>query len=235
MIGIILFIATWAVLRLQKLPLSAMGFNKPLLRVTELMAGILSAALFSIIQHLYLAYASEFGWQINPDYSLETFLEGLRYNINSVLYEEFLFRGWLLFMLIRFIGPVKATMLSSVAFGIYHWFSFGILGQWMPMLMVFIVTGLGGWMFTAAFIKSGSLALPIGLHFGWNYTGMVVFSNGNIGAQMLIPDVLEPLRLSDSASLVYTSITVLLPITLLLIIKGKDNQFEKVNNVWRDS
>ena len=219
-----MFTATWALLRFQKLPLSAMGFDQPLLRSRELLGGLVLAASFSVLQHMYLAAAGGFSWQFNADYSLAGFLGGLRYNVNSVLYEEFLFRGWLLFMAVRYLGPARATVLSSVVFGIYHWFSFGVFGHLVPMLFVFVVTGLAGWMYTAAFVKSGSLALPIGLHFGWNYTGLVVFSNGNIGAHLLIPDVPAPGRLGDAASLVYTGISILLPIAALLLLRNKPNQ-----------
>ncbi|QSB29262.1 CPBP family intramembrane metalloprotease [Flavobacterium sp. CLA17] len=38
----------------------------------------------------------------------------------------------------------------------------------IPMMYVFIITGLTGYVWAGAFIKSGTIWLALGMHFGWN-------------------------------------------------------------------
>jgi uncharacterized protein len=55
------------------------------------------------------------------------------------------------------------------------------------MLFIFLITAAAGWMYAYAFIKTNSLYLPIGLHFGWNITSSLLFSQGSIGQFILVP------------------------------------------------
>ncbi len=113
-------------------------------------------------------------------------LNGVGWNIKSVLFEELIFRGALLFIVIRKIGEVKACFLSAVCFGIYHWFSFGAFGNPVQMVFIFFMTGIAGLAFAFAFAKTKSLYFPIGLHLGWNLCTNILFSNGPMGQQLFI-------------------------------------------------
>jgi membrane protease YdiL (CAAX protease family) len=53
-------------------------------------------------------------------------VKGTWWTLFSVLYEELIFRGVVLYILIKRIGEVKAILISCIAFGIYHWFSYGL-------------------------------------------------------------------------------------------------------------
>jgi len=77
--------------------------------------------------------------------------------------EELLFRGYGFQILVRAIGPFATILPVSVLFGFAHAenLSFGTL----PFLNTVLWGVLLGW----AFIRSGDLWLPIGLHFGWNW------------------------------------------------------------------
>ena len=114
-------------------------------------------------------------------------LAGSFWVLRAVVLEELVFRGALLFMLIKSIGAIRACLLSSLVFGVYHWFSYEVFGERL-ILMVYIllVTGSGGWMFSYAFAKTRSLYAPTGLHLGWNLVAAVVFSSGPIGSQLLL-------------------------------------------------
>ena len=61
-----------------------------------------------------------------------------------------------------------ALFFSAAAFGVYHWFTFGVLGSPPAMVVVFIVTGFMGYVFGLAYFRTSSLMLPIGIHLGWN-------------------------------------------------------------------
>ena len=104
--------------------------------------------------------------------------------------------------------------ISSIAFGIYHWFSFGILGSIIPMIVVFVGTGLMGYAWALSFSKTKSIAMPIGLHFGWNFTFNTVFSNGPLGNGILFSESNN--IISDWFSLIGLWVV---PIIVLLFVK----------------
>lgn len=56
------------------------------------------------------------------------------------------------------------------------------------MALAFITTGFTGYVFAKVYIKTNSIILPIGLHFGWNWINNSIFSNGANGAVLLVPD-----------------------------------------------
>jgi membrane protease YdiL (CAAX protease family) len=110
-----------------------------------------------------------------------------------VLYEELIFRGALLYILIKKLGVKAACILSAIGFGIYHWFTSGAMGNPWQMIFIFLMTGIWGVMFAVAFAKTRSLYLPVGLHFGWNFVNIVIFSQGPLGKQFLIGNGTEKL------------------------------------------
>ncbi len=216
MIALILIALSWLLLRLERRSLTELGFNQPRSRAMELLLGLFIAGLFASSQFLATAWLSGFDWIINPQMDLSLLVESLRWNINSVLYEELLFRGYLLYKAIEYLGARKACMLSSVAFGIYHWFSFEIFGQWTTMLVVFLMTGAFGWMLAQAFAKTRSVFLPVGLHLGWNLVTILVFSNGPLGDQLLIAAGLDSARILSEAESVLLSLV--LPLLLVACV-----------------
>ncbi len=78
--------------------------------------------------------------------------------------EEMLFRGYAFQVLVRAIGPFATILPMAVLFGLAH--SPNLNFTWLALVNTF----LWGVIFGYAFIRSGDLWLPIGLHFGWNFT-----------------------------------------------------------------
>ena len=77
--------------------------------------------------------------------------------------EEMLFRGYAFQILVKSIGPFATILPMAVLFGLAHSpnLNFGFIA-----LMNTILWGV---IFGYAFLLSGDLWLPIGLHFGWNF------------------------------------------------------------------
>jgi membrane protease YdiL (CAAX protease family) len=186
MIGPILILVSWLLLRIEGKGLAELGFNAPRVRARQFAAGFFLTAVAAAVQQLGLAYAAGTSWVLNPAVSGALLLESIRWNANSVLYEELLFRGYLLYQAMRLLGPRRAVLLDAAAFGVYHWFSFGALGNPVAMAFVFVMTGAFGLMFAISFRQTKSLALPLGLHFGWNVVTNLVFSAGPLGATLLV-------------------------------------------------
>ncbi len=179
---------SWLLLRVTvHEPLTVLGVVPTKHRMIEFVAGMSFMALIAVINFTWQAHFKDVSYQVNPDYGLGQLLGGSYWVLSAVLYEELLFRGALLYLLIRYIGIVKACLVSSIAFGVYHWFSYEVFGsRLILMIYIFLVTGAGGWMFAFAYAKTRSLFAPIGLHLGWNLVTAVVFSSGPIGEQWLI-------------------------------------------------
>lgn len=188
MIGILIQLAvSWLLLWfIAKEHLSALGFKPTRGRLLNFLFGFLVAAICLTIYCLTTTYLTNNQWALNENYSGEDFLASSWWTVKSVLFEELIFRGALLYILIRKIGLRSASLISAVAFGIYHWFSFGALGNPVQMMYVFLTTGLWGFMYALSFAKTGSLYLPVGLHLGWNLFNIVLFSQGPLGNQLLV-------------------------------------------------
>lgn len=187
MIGPILLAVSWVLLKLEGKGLGAIGLNAPVARLRQFTAGLLIAGVVAALQHLGSSFLTGIPWQRNASLDTALILEHLRWNTNSVLYEELLFRGYLLYQAIRWLGVWRGSLLGATAFGIYHWFSYGLLGNPVMMAFIFVFTGAFGLMLSLSFAKTKSIAAPIGLHLGWNVTSYLIFSSGPLGQAILIP------------------------------------------------
>ena len=187
MIGPIALFLSWLLLRLEGKGLDQLGFNRAGLRTGQFLVGLLLAGTVVAVQQLCLSALSGVSWQLDPRMNPDLFLDGLRLNLNSVLYEEFLFRGYLLYQAIRWMGARRGVLLGAAAFGVYHWFSYGIVGHPVAMAFVFLLTGGFGLMLGLAFARTRSMAAPIGLHLGWTLVAYLGFSGGPFGAGLLVP------------------------------------------------
>jgi len=124
-------------------------------------------------------------WEINPRLTANLILTGIWWNVKSVLFEEFIFRGVLFYILIRKLGNTKAIIISAIAFGIYHWFSQSGFGNITQMAITFVTTGIMGLVYAYAYSKTFSLYYPVAIHLGWNLTSSVIFSKSVLGDQLL--------------------------------------------------
>ena len=216
MLGIIIQLAiSWLIIWLfEKKCLSVLGFRPTIKRLISFLVFFLISAAFCSTEFLMKMYFGKQEWHLNPNLSLRLVVEGTWWNIKSVLFEELIFRGVLLYILIKHLGFSKAIIISAIAFGVYHWFSFGILGQLIPMIWVFIMTGAMGLLLAYGYTKTFSLYIPIAVHLGWNLTTIFIFSRGPIGAGVWVPDSTKPFR-TDSYFLFF--LVTFLPMVLLFL------------------
>ena len=173
-------------LKIFKIEFSEFGYKPTSKRLKSFGIGFSVSAIVCTIYFLLIIKTLDYNFKINEDYSLNEFLFGAWWTFRSVLMEELLFRGALLILAIKYLGKHKASLLSSIIFGIYHWFSYNVFGSLMPMLNTFLITFIGGLMFAYAYAETRSLYLPIALHFGWNLMTITIFSEGPLGNQLLI-------------------------------------------------
>ena len=196
MLGIIVQLAiSWVIIWLvEKRSLSVLGFFPAKRRLLDFVIFFFITAICCAAGFLLEMYFSKQRWVINPDISADLIFAGTWWNIKSVLYEELIFRGVILYILIKRLGPLKGIIISAIAFGIYHWFSFGIMGNIVPMIVVFLITGIMGLLLAYGYAKTFSLYIPIAIHLGWNLTQNFIFSRGPIGNGIFVPVNSGPFR-----------------------------------------
>lgn len=188
MIGIfVLILISWILLHLiEKKSILALGFLPIYKRLKQFLLGFLITGILCFLVQYIESYLKSSTWILNEYITGNIILKSFWWDIKSVLTEELVFRGALLYILIQKIGSKKSIAISAIAFGIYHWFSYGVLGNIISMILVFIGTGLMGYAWAWAFSKTKSIMLPFGLHLGWNFIYNTIFSKGPIGELVLI-------------------------------------------------
>ena len=168
---------SWAILWFtERKSILALGFAPVTKRIFQFAIAFIFSALLCASLQLFESLLTHSRWLLNSQITFSQIAGSLRWNFNSVLFEELIFRGALLFIAIKRLGTKRAILLSAICFGIYHWITFGVLGNIVPMVVVFFITGFMGLAWAYAFSKTNSMALPIGFHLGWNFVFNAVFA-----------------------------------------------------------
>lgn len=185
---LIVLVVSWLLLKyLINEDLSLLGFYLKKKNMLLFLSGFFLPLIYLSALYYFISLWVQNPYKLNPGYNLSFFIISTVYVFKSVVLEELIFRGAPLFILARKINPNMAIAISVITFGIYHWFSFHVFGQPLRMLTVFLSTGFFGYILASAVLHRKTLWLPLGLHFGNNFTGMVLFSKErNIGSQLLI-------------------------------------------------
>ena len=162
-----LLVVSGLLLKREGSSMSALGLPTDARRAREFGVG------FAIGMPLFLAVAWAqsamvgASWQFQGASGAIAALSGLVTAATMVLAEELLFRGAALRYLRRLSGDWGAIIISALLFGAYH-----LIGSndWaMGAFFRFLTSTLGGVLFAWAAVRSGGLALPIGLHLGGNW------------------------------------------------------------------
>ena len=221
MIGIFIeLLVSWLLLWIfLRKHLSVLGFMPNKNRIFQFITGFLIAAICCVSYHFLSIAFIDNKWKLNNAFTLKDFISGSWWTFKSVLYEELLFRGALLYILIKKLSVQVACIISAVEFGVYHWFSYNVIGNPFMMFIVFIMTAFAGWIFAYAFARTMSLYLPVALHFGYNLVNIIIFSNGPLAPQMVIKENnLQPVGFLSLALFIFQMVALPM-ITLWYLIR----------------
>jgi hypothetical protein len=200
MIGILVqLLLSWILLHfLEHSNLEALGI-RPTARQLQLAGiGFLIAMVYLIAYQLGEAAVQHAPYHLNEAYGLSQLGRAMWYLFKSVVFEELIFRGALLVILIRRIGPGKAVLISAVAFGIYHFFVVGIHSP-LQAVLLFLTTGLMGYVLATAFVRTGSIWVPLAIHYSLNFIPFAGFSQSNgMGDQLFVhtPPLHQPIAIT---------------------------------------
>lgn len=164
---ILLFIVTWICVLVRKEKLSDVGFHFNLRWLQQLVVGTLVGIIMILVTAGIIWSIGGVTFELDAQRSLQGLSYGLYLFLMGSLMEEILHRGFIFQRLIDGLGIWPAQILMAILFTLGHWGNPGMEGitQFFASLDLFI----GSLIFGLAYIKTRSLALPVGLHLGWNW------------------------------------------------------------------
>lgn len=187
--------------------------------IKELIYGMLLGMTLILISIFILKVSGVLTIQKNAPITVLKIVSITMFFIVTVLFEELLFRGILYQGLRTNLRFSVTIIISIVIFTIPHLFNRGIT------VMSVISILLGGYVLSMLIELSGSVLLPIGFHFGWNYTqgilGMDVSGNridqSFMKAKLKGPNLITGGDFGIEASLIPVVLLLLFAITLTFI------------------
>ncbi len=170
LVGVYSVAYTWAFVRLfDRRPLSSLGIGVAPGWRLDFGKGIgLAAILLGVVFLISLASGgiAVVGFQrpAPPDQALVPYLLIAIVALISVgVYEELMFRGYILQRLNEKTGPLVAVIISSLIFALLHVTNPG--ANFLGLVNTWFI----GALLCSLYFRSRSLWLPIGFHFGWNF------------------------------------------------------------------
>jgi uncharacterized protein len=154
----------------------------------ELFTGLLIGAALMGLPVLLLILFGYIHWQVNV-FSFSTILSGFSIFLLAAIAEELLFRGFMFQRLIQTFGKWPAQLIVAALFLLTHINNPGMIGIVKTLAAINIF--MASIMFGIAYIKTQSLAMPLGLHFMANYMQGTVLGFGISGGEA--PSLLKPL------------------------------------------
>src|SRR6185295_22522 len=105
-------VISWLVLWFfDKKNLLALGISPTKSRLGNLFFGFFTAAICCAIYYLSITAFSNNSWKLNEGFTAQTFAAGSWWTLNSVLFEELIFRGALLYIAVQKFGTKTAGIL----------------------------------------------------------------------------------------------------------------------------
>lgn len=220
MLGLLIIIViSWLLLHFfEKQHIDVLGIIPNLNRVSQFVIGFMVITIIVLINIYVETTIRDIKWESKP-IDFNVIFKAFIYHLKSALTEDLVFRGAILYILIQRIGVQKGILLSAMVFGIYHWFSYGIIGGRVILLAyVFIITGLTGYVWAYTFYKTKSIMMVLGFHLGVNFINACFFESQPYGE--LIFQKTSSIDLRDWGWLFFNLFKGLFPsIMMLLFVK----------------
>ena len=163
----LILLVTWLCLKIRKESLSDVGMSVDLRWLKHLFIGTFAGIGMILATVSLIWFTGGVTFELNELRSFEILSYGFYLFLIGALSEEILHRGFIFQRLIDGMGVWGAQLLVASLFALGHWGNPGMQGT--TQVLASFDLFLGSLIFGLAFIKTRSLALPIGLHLGWNW------------------------------------------------------------------
>ena len=165
----------------EKGNLSVLGLTPTKSRLKYFTILFIISAILSATTFLLRMYFAKEEYLIAQSLTAKSILIESWYQFRTVLTEELLCRGALLYILIKKIGQTKAVIISSIIFAVLHWINAGVWGNLTQMIIVFSFTFAMGLLLAYSYARTFSLLIPFAIHYGWNLTQNYIFPDTATG------------------------------------------------------
>lgn len=160
-------VATWVCTQLRKEPLASAGWRLDGRWALELGWGFLLGGGAMLLAAGLIWAVGGVTWQLDAVRSLRDLGVGFLVFVLVALWEENLFRGFVFQRLVDGLGEWPAQLVLAIFFGLAHWRNPGMQGAtkvWATLGISLAAVFMG-----MAYIRTRSLAMPIGIHLAWNW------------------------------------------------------------------
>ena len=217
MVGLLVIIVVSGVLLyvIEKKNITILGIIPNQKNMIQFLIGFLCIVIINLSLIYIETLLKSVSWELKPiNYGL--IFKAFVYHLKSALTEDLIFRGALLYILISKIGNKKAILVSAIFFGIYHIFSYGMIGgRIVPIVYVILVTGFTGYVWAYIFDKTKSIMMPLGFHIGSNMVMACFFPSQPYG-ELLFTE-LSRVNFTEWNELYYSLFRGLYPSIMTLI------------------
>jgi len=168
---LIVLAVSWAALRLEDRPLADLGLRLDPQWARDLTLGLLGgAALMGLVASTLWALGG-FTWVLNPAVRAHALLQGGWLFLFVAINEEALFRGFAFQRLAGGgLGPWGTQLLFAAFFALMHLTNPGVQAAGTALRAVTTLNiALAALLLGLANLRTRSLALPIGIHWAWNF------------------------------------------------------------------
>lgn len=165
--GLIMLIPTALCLRAERAPFTSVGLLLNRRWFSEAAVGTALGMGLMILTALAILALGGFHWERNLAGTWPTLLSGAWLFLTVAIFEEVTFRGYLFQRLVRGMGEWPAQLLLAGLFALAHWQNPGMRGA--TKIWASLNIGMAAILLGLAFLKTRSLALPMGIHLGWNW------------------------------------------------------------------
>ena len=160
-------LATWVCTRLRREPLASVGLRLDRRWAREFAWGCAVVLGGMALAAGLIVAIGGVRFELDPARSIGTLAFGLFMFTSVAALEELLFRGFLFQRLVAGLGAWPAQIALALLFAFAHWGNPGMEGAakvWATIDIALAAVTLG-----LAYLRTRSLALPIGMHLSWNW------------------------------------------------------------------
>ncbi|HIB8181460.1 TPA: CPBP family intramembrane glutamic endopeptidase [Elizabethkingia anophelis] len=164
-----------AFIRWDKLSAEDVGIKYGKFSLSRFFCGLGIGSLMVILQAIIVSVFADVKFSLSDNISILSIFSSILLYFFVALREELVFRSYALWRLTSITKPPVALLVITVIFILEH----VVTGtSWKISI---IGSGLGGLLFGIAALKTKGLALPLGLHFSWNFTQWLLGFKNNTG------------------------------------------------------
>ena len=173
-------LGTWLLVRGQDRPLAFVGLDLNRRWARGFLTGALGGVALMGLATGVIWSAGGLHLVRTPGSGFLPLLQGAWLFLGVAVYEELVFRGLPFQFLVKRLGPWPAQAILAAAFALAHWGNPGMRGATLAWATLNIA--LASILLGLCYLKTRSLALPMGLHLGWNWAQGTLLGFGVSGS-----------------------------------------------------